>query len=82
MSRICQDAVGRCSFIDVLEEAVLVRRPVAVQLHSGETFIDRVVDVVTEGGDDFALFHAHPRVRVGDILAATRAEPAAAPAAP
>jgi hypothetical protein len=77
VTRICQDAVGRCSFIDVLEEAVLVRRPVAVQLVTGETFIDEVVDVVTERGDDFAVFRSHPRVSVGHIRAATRAAPPA-----
>lgn len=75
MARLSQDDVGRCDFIDVLEEAVLWRRPVAVQLRAGETFIDQVVDVVTEKGDDFAVFRAHPRVPVGDILALTREPP-------
>ncbi len=74
MSRMSQDDVGRCDFIDVLEEAVLRRRPVAVQLREGGTFIDEVVDVVTEQGDDFAVFRSHARVPVGDILAVTREE--------
>ena len=74
MTRICQDDVGRCDFIDVLEEAVLRRQPVAVQLRGGESFIDAVVDVVTEQGEDFAVFRSHPQVAVGDILAMTRAE--------
>jgi len=39
---ICQDTVGRCSFIDVLEEAVLVHRHVAVALRDGTRFIDLV----------------------------------------
>ncbi|HZI16109.1 MAG TPA: hypothetical protein VE153_37435 [Myxococcus sp.] len=71
MARLSQDDLGRCDFIDVLEEAVLWRRPVAVQLRAGETFIDRVVDVVTEQGDDFAVFGSHARVPVGDIQAVT-----------
>jgi transcriptional antiterminator Rof (Rho-off) len=75
MTRICQDDVGRCDFIDVLEEAVLRRRPVAVQLREGESFLDEVVDVVTEKGDDFAVFKSHARVPVGDILSVTRAQP-------
>jgi Rho-binding antiterminator len=75
MTRICQDEVGRCDFIDVLEEAVLRHRPVAVQLREGEAFIDEVVDVVTEQGDDFAVFKSHERVSVGRIRAVTRAEP-------
>lgn len=74
MTVMCQDELGRCDFIDVLEEAVLRRRPVAVRLRSGESFIDQVVDVVTERGDDFAVFRTHPRVRVGDIFAVTRDE--------
>lgn len=78
MTRICQDEVGRCDFLDVLEEAVLKHRPVAVQLREGEAFIDLVVDVVTEQGDDFAVFKSHERVSVGQILAVTRAGPIAA----
>lgn len=75
MPVICQSDVGRCSFIDVLEEAVLVRRPVAVALAGGERFIDVVVDVVTENHEDYAVFAAHERVAVSDIVAATRAAP-------
>ena len=75
MTRICQDEVGRCDFIDVLEEAVLRHRPVAVHLREGEAFIDEVVDVVTEQGDDFAVFKSHERVSVGRIRSVTRAEP-------
>jgi Rho-binding antiterminator len=75
MARMSQDDVGRCDFIDVLEEAVLWRRPVAVQLRAGDTFIDHVVDVVTEQGDDFAIFRSHARVPVGDILSVSREPP-------
>jgi hypothetical protein len=71
---MCQDEVGRCSFIDVLEEAVLRHAPVAVQLREGGIFIDEVVDVITEDGDDFAIFKAHDRIPVGEIRAMTRAE--------
>jgi len=70
---ICQDSVGRCSFIDVLEEAVLVHRPVA--LRDGEKFIDVVTDVVTENHEDYAVFRTHDRVPVTDIAAATRCDP-------
>lgn len=72
MTRLCQDDVGRCDFLDVLEEAVLRRRPVAVQLRAGDAFTDEVVDVVTEQGDDFAVFRSHARVPVGDILSVSR----------
>lgn len=72
MTRLCQDDVGRCDFLDVLEEAVLRHRPVAVQLRAGDAFTDEVVDVVTEQGDDFAVFRSHARVPVGDILSVSR----------
>jgi len=72
---ICQDSVGRCSFIDVLEEAVLVHRPVAAALRDGERFIDLVTDVVTEDHEDYAVFRTHERVAVTDIAAATRCQP-------
>ena len=75
MERIDQDRVGSCSFIDVLEEAVLSRRPVAVELRNGSAFIDLVTDVTTESGRDFAEFRTHPRIPVLDIRAATRAIP-------
>lgn len=81
MTILNQDKVGRCSFIDVLEEAVLRRRPVAVQLREGgETFIDEVTDVVTERGEDFAIFRARGRIAVPQIEAVTRAEPREEPA--
>jgi len=82
MSKLEQDQVGSCSFIDVLEEAVLVKRPVAIQLRDGTTFIDQVTDVTTESGQDFAVFLRHARVAVPDIAAATRAEPPRRPAPP
>ncbi len=75
VSVICQDSVGRCSFIDVPEEAVLVHRPVAVALRGGESFIDVVTDVVTENHEDYAVFRNHDRVAVTDIAAATRCDP-------
>lgn len=81
MSRICQDDVGPCDFIDVLEEVVLRRRPVAVQLRAGEIFIDQMLDVVTEGGREFAIFRAHARVPVAQIAAISRSEPPAVPGA-
>jgi Rho-binding antiterminator len=75
MPMVTQEEVGRCSLIDVLEEAVLRRRPIAVRLSSGASFIDQLVDVVTERGEDYAVFRDHERVGVTDISAVTRAEP-------
>ncbi len=75
MTMMNQDALGRCDFIDVLEEAVVVKKPVAVTLRDGTSFIDEVKDVQTEDGQDWVVFKAHPRVAVAQIEAATRAEP-------
>jgi hypothetical protein len=79
MSRICQDDVGQCDFIDVLEEAVNRQRPVGVQLREGETFIDQMMDVITEAGTDFAVFRSHMKVPIREIAAVSRAEPHAMP---
>jgi transcriptional antiterminator Rof (Rho-off) len=73
VERICQDQVGRCSFIDVLEEAALRKTHVAVALRDGTAFIDKVKDVVTENHEDYAVFENHERVAVTEIEAATRA---------
>lgn len=75
MTVMSQDALGRCDFLDVLEEAALRRTPVGVQLRSGESFIDRVTDVVTQDGVDWAVFERHERVPVVQVKACTRADP-------
>lgn len=73
MTLMTQDDLGRCDFIDVLEEAAIRHTPVGIELRGGESFIDRVADVVTEEGVDWAVFEAHPRVPVVQIKACTRA---------
>jgi Rho-binding antiterminator len=69
--------LDRCDFLDVLEEAAVLRRPVVVELREGTVFEDRVRDVVTEQGEDFAVFVDHARVPVSDIADCRRATPAA-----
>jgi transcriptional antiterminator Rof (Rho-off) len=76
MSLMRQDEIGTCDFLDVLEEAALVKRPIAVELRDGEAFIDEVKDVLTQGGADYVDFLIHGRVAVRDILGTSRAEPA------
>jgi transcriptional antiterminator Rof (Rho-off) len=75
MSLMRQDEIGSCDFLDVLEEAAVVKRPIAVKLRDGQAFIDEVKDVVTQGGTDFVEFLIRGRVPVRDILGASRAEP-------
>ena len=75
MAMLRQDELGSCDFVDVMEEAALVKRAIGVKLRSGETFIDEVRDVVTIDGVDYVDFLIHERVAVREILGATRAEP-------
>jgi transcriptional antiterminator Rof (Rho-off) len=69
--------IDRCDFLDVLEEAAVLHRPVLVELREGTVFEDRVRDVVTELGEDFAIFVDHARVPVSDIAHCRRASPPA-----
>jgi hypothetical protein len=63
-----------CDWIDVLEESVVTKRPVNIQLQGGKTFTDQVKDLVTEGGADYVDFRDHGRMPVADIRSAGRAE--------
>jgi transcriptional antiterminator Rof (Rho-off) len=64
--------LDRCDFIDVLEEAVLRRSTISVDLRDGRHFSDQVRDVVTDGGADFAVFANHGTIAVRDIALAGR----------
>ncbi len=74
MEMMNQDELGRCDFLDVLEEASTLRQEVEVKLRSGESFTDLVQDVVTENHQEFAVFARHGRFPVKDVVACSRAE--------
>lgn len=63
-----ETAHGRCDFIDVLEESVVIHRPVTVALRDGVTFIDQVKDVITESGEDYVQFQDYGRMPVTRIV--------------
>jgi Rho-binding antiterminator len=67
--------VDRCDFLDVLEESAATGRNVAVTLRDGQHFIDGVRDVVTQEGEDWAVFRDHAWVSVTAIEDCARAEP-------
>jgi hypothetical protein len=67
--------IDRCDFIDVLEESVTTGGAVTVELIGGTRFTDRVRDVTTQDGTDYAEFRNHATVAVDDILSCTRAQP-------
>jgi transcriptional antiterminator Rof (Rho-off) len=65
----------RSDVIDMLEEAVTLRHPLAIELRDGRRFVDRVRDVITVEGEDYAVFRDHEAVPVGDIVGCARAIP-------
>lgn len=67
--------IDRCDVLDILEEAAVAQGPVAVQMNGGDGFTDEVREVVTEAGEDYAVFKDHQRVAVSEIFAASRVEP-------
>ncbi len=75
MSLMQQDALGRCDFLDVLEEAAVVKRPVEVKLRNGDSFIDIVKDVETKDGEEFVHFDSSGTLKLSEIQAMSRAEP-------
>jgi hypothetical protein len=65
-----------CDIIDMLEEAVTTGRPVEVELKAEhKKFVDQVRDVVTESGEERAIFKHHDPVLVRDIHHCARAVP-------
>lgn len=64
-----------CDIIDILEEAVTLRRPVSVQLRHGRRFVDHVRDVATDSDGNWAVFATYGRIPVNDISDCARAEP-------
>ena len=68
-----EEKFDRCDIIDYLEESVTTGRSVAVELQGGRQFIDRVSEVVTTGGEDYAEFKNHGRLAVTEIRSCTRA---------
>lgn len=66
------DKTTRCDFLDVLEESVVIKKPVMVSLQGGDSFTDQVQNVITEDGEDFVQFVQHGRVAMKQI---SRAEP-------
>ena len=67
--------IEQCDFLDVLEESAVLKTPVSIELRGGGRFVDRVRDVVTEDGQDFALFVDHGRIALRSLSSATRAAP-------
>lgn len=67
MKRADQDVMGTDEFLDVLEQAVLRGKQVAVELRDGTAFVDRISDLTASEGKDVAVFEARGRIAVADI---------------
>lgn len=69
-----KDRIDRCDALDLLEAAVVTRKVATVVADDGEQFTGRVTDVVTEGGDDHAVFEDGRRIGVRRIVRVEVAE--------
>jgi hypothetical protein len=67
--------VDRSDFLDMLEESATMRRPVEVQLRDGHRFEDIARQVVTQDGEDYAIFEQHDSLPVKSISDCRRASP-------
>jgi transcriptional antiterminator Rof (Rho-off) len=67
--------MDRCDVIDVLEESVTLRRPVAVELKGGKHFVDQPSDVVTDDHNEWVRFDGHEQIAVDDIKFCAPASP-------
>lgn len=61
--------------IDMLEEAVMLRRPIVVALRDGRVFEDRVQDIIKWNGADQVVFHDHELTPLHAISSVQRARP-------
>lgn len=68
MSDFVQATLGRCGFLDVLEEAAIRHYRVTLGLTDGAEISGTVLDVVTADGADWVVLDGHSRVETGSIV--------------
>lgn len=61
--------------IDMLEESVMMRRPVEVRLRDGRVFEDRVQEIIKYEGQDQVVFKDHELTPLTHISGVRRAWP-------
>ena len=61
--------------IDMLEESVMMRRPVEVSLQDGRVFEDRVHEIVKWNGEDHVVFKDHELTPLTKISGVRRSRP-------
>lgn len=72
MTRYSQQDLGRCDFLDVLEESVLMRARVHVTLMDDTSFEDRITDVITKDGQEFVHFAGREPLELRQIATVSR----------
>ena len=61
--------------IDMIEESVMMKRPVVVRLRDGRVFEDRATEIVKWHGEDHVVFHDHELTPLGAISDIQRGRP-------
>jgi hypothetical protein len=61
--------------IDMLEESVMMRRPLLVKLSDGRVFEDRVQDIIKWEGEDHVVFRQHDLIKLHAISEVQRGRP-------
>jgi hypothetical protein len=61
--------------IDMLEESVMMRRPVVVELRDGRRFEDRAQEIIKWQGQDHVVFHDHELTPLHSITSVQRGRP-------
>ncbi len=61
--------------IDMVEESVMLRRPIVVELRDGRVFEDRAQEIVKWQGQDHVVFHDHELTPLHAISGVRRARP-------
>lgn len=58
----------RCDLLDLLEEAIILRRDVEIALVDGTTFTGRPLRIAARAGEDWVTFADDRVVGVGQIV--------------
>lgn len=61
--------------IDMVEESVMLRRPIWVELRDGRVFEDRAQEIIKWNGADHVVFHDHELTPLHAISTVRRGRP-------
>ncbi len=61
--------------IDMVEESVMMRRPIVVELRDGRVFEDRAQEIIKWNGEDHVVFHDHELTPLHSITSVQRGRP-------